>query len=82
MPDSTKYWFPGKRYGWGWGFPAVWQGWVVLVTYVVLLIVGARWVLPVYGTLIFAIYVASLSVGLLIICWLKGERPTWRWGGK
>jgi hypothetical protein len=82
MVDSPKYWFPGKRYGWGWGFPTVWQGWAVLVTFAVLIAVGSRVVLPRYGALPFAMYVALLSVGLFIVCWIKGERPTWRWGGK
>ena len=34
---SKQYWFPVKRYGWGWGLPIVWQGWVVLVAYTSLL---------------------------------------------
>lgn len=31
MPNGKSYWFPAKRYGWGWGPPATWQGWVVLL---------------------------------------------------
>ncbi len=30
MSVEKKYWFPAKRYGWGWGIPNVWQGWLVL----------------------------------------------------
>ena len=30
MQRNDKYWFPAKRYGWGWGPPNNWQGWVVL----------------------------------------------------
>jgi hypothetical protein len=26
----SRYWFPAKRYGWGWGLPVTWQGWAVL----------------------------------------------------
>lgn len=33
MPDKKDYWFPAKLYGWGWGFPTVWQGWLVFVCY-------------------------------------------------
>jgi hypothetical protein len=29
MPQDPEYWFPAKRYGWGWGIPVTWQGWVV-----------------------------------------------------
>ena len=30
----ARYWFPAKRYGWGWGPPATWQGWAVLAAFV------------------------------------------------
>jgi hypothetical protein len=26
VPNDKTYWFPAKRYGWGWGLPTVWQG--------------------------------------------------------
>lgn len=79
MKDS-RYWFPAKRYGWGWGFPTTWQGWVVLIGYFVFLAVGA-WVLPpnVYPQY-FSVWVAAMSGLLLGVCKLKGEPPTWRWG--
>lgn len=37
MSNIQKYWFSDKRYGWGWGLPSAWQGWVVLVGYVLFL---------------------------------------------
>ena len=43
MSGSTNphnYWFPARRYGWGWGLPATWQGWLVLAGYVLLALVG------------------------------------------
>ncbi len=30
MTNHLTYWFPAKRYRWGWGLPSVWQGWVVM----------------------------------------------------
>ena len=39
MPNDQRYWFPAKRYGWGWGFPRTWQGRVVLAVYVILIAV-------------------------------------------
>jgi hypothetical protein len=36
MPTNGKYWFPAKRYGYGWSVPTTWQGWLVLAVYVVL----------------------------------------------
>ena len=41
MPNERKYWFPAKRYGWGWGIPSSWQGWLVLAAFVGLLVVGS-----------------------------------------
>ena len=32
--EKKRYWFPAKRYGWGWGFPTTWQGWVTILLYV------------------------------------------------
>ena len=40
--DDRDIWFPAKRYGWGWGFPIAWQGWVVLLVYLVLLFLGTN----------------------------------------
>ena len=25
-PNPPRYWFPVKRYGWGWGLPGTWEG--------------------------------------------------------
>jgi len=30
----------------------------------------------------FAIYALILSVVLVLVCWMKGEAPKWRWGDK
>jgi hypothetical protein len=42
MATESGYWFRAKRYGWGWGLPAKWQGWLILAVYVALIIFGAR----------------------------------------
>jgi hypothetical protein len=82
-PDRTpKYWFPAKRYGWGWGLPSAWQGWVILVTYLTLVLGGVAWIQAFNGSLGYAIYVMLLTVTLLAICWRTGEPPRWRWGGR
>lgn len=82
MKKSTDYWFPAKRYGWGWGMPVTWQGKVVFAAFFVLLAIGALTLLPRYGQLSFVIFTVILSVILIVICWLKGEPPKWRWGNK
>lgn len=79
MHDS-KYWFPAKRYGWGWGFPSAWQGWVVLAVYFGLLVLG-MWLLPPHAyPHYFGLFAAVISGLLLWVCKLKGEPPVWRWG--
>jgi hypothetical protein len=80
MPDNGDYWFPAKRYGWGWGFPVTWQGWLVFAAFFVLLLAGIYLFPPGQSLAAFFLYVIGLSAVLLVICWLKGEPPRWRWG--
>lgn len=70
------YWFAAKPrgHGWGWGPPLTWQGWLVLVGFIVLLIAGSVLVLP-YGTSVFLVYVSVLGALLVYICAKKGEPP-------
>jgi len=81
MPsDDPRYWFPAKRYGWGWGAPTAWQGWAVLLGFFGLLAAGFLWLPPHRSMAAFAAYVFMLSAVLVAICWWKGEPPRWRWG--
>jgi hypothetical protein len=81
MPDEPRYWFRAKRYGWGWGIPGTWQGWLVLAAFVGLLAVGAVLFPPRTERGAYLAYVTVLCVLLVAVCWLKGEPPRWRWGG-
>lgn len=75
-PPEKTYWFPAKQFGWGWGVPGVWQGWLVLGLYLA----------GITALMVFApedkvsMGVIPMTVLLLIICFLKGEPPRWRWG--
>lgn len=80
MNNESNYWFPAKRYGWGWGFPRTWQGWAVFVSFFVLLALGVVLFPPMATVVPFLIYSTALSVILVVICYLKGEPPAWRWG--
>ena len=31
-----------KKYGFGWGFPITWQGWTVLLSYNLLILIGSK----------------------------------------
>jgi hypothetical protein len=74
MNDDKRYWFPAKPYGagYGWGLPITWQGWVVLVTYL-LLVIGAGTFLALYRGAVFVIFLAVITVAFLAICVWKGE---------
>ena len=76
--NEIKIWFPAKKYGWGWGPPNCWQGWVVLAVWLALLLGGGLLLGPHAG--LFAAYAVILGIALFIICLLKGEQPRWRWG--
>ncbi len=82
MTGERRYWFPAKRYGWGWGVPATWQGWVVLVTYLALVLGGAPIIHPRANAVGYFLYVTAWTLVLVAICWRTGEPPRWRWGEK
>ncbi len=73
-------WFPAKTYGYGWAPPVCWQGWVVIGVYVALLVTGAIWLLSKNAVESFVAYALGMSLALVVVCWLKGEKPAWRWG--
>jgi hypothetical protein len=79
MTDHDDYWFPAKRYGWGWGLPTKWQGWAILVGWVAMIGAAGTRLMPHRPGLFLAVTLL-LSLLLLLICFAKGEPPRWRWG--
>jgi hypothetical protein len=43
---EPKYWFPAKRYGWGWGVPGAWQGRAFLVLWLSAFVIGTGYLIP------------------------------------
>ena len=80
MSDKPKYWFPAKCYGWGWGPPSTWQGWIVLAGYLLLMIPGITIIDPIVNMINYLLYTTVLTAIFIFICWRKGEPPRWRWG--
>jgi hypothetical protein len=78
--NKSKYWFPAKRYGWGWGLPCVWQGWAVLLLYFIAVAAAYFGFDPAKRPIYFGVSLFILSILLIRICYLKGEKPKWRWG--
>lgn len=78
-PTEQRYWFRAKRYGWGWGLPATWQGWLVFLVWIAGFVLAIRYLIPrnFYVHLAFAVAMVGL---LLAICYKKGEPPRWRFG--
>lgn len=83
MSAPDGWWFPAKRYGWGWGPPVTWQGWVVVIVWFAVFFAGMG-MLRRHGLLFpwFLVWVLVMSVLLMGICYLKGEPPRWRWGDR
>ncbi|HAW52846.1 MAG TPA: hypothetical protein DCX54_11055 [Flavobacteriales bacterium] len=84
MKDEQKeIWFPAKRYGYGWGLPVTWQGWIVFLSYLLLVGVAGFTLTDTPLEIISLIaFVIILTAVLLFICIKKGERAAWRWGDK
>jgi hypothetical protein len=83
MNNEPSFWFPVKRYGWGWGLPVRWQGWVVFALYALLLYAGIYYLEPRRDIVGLLIYLAALTALLVVVVVAKGERPVgWRWGNK
>jgi hypothetical protein len=83
MSDNDReIWFPAKRFGWGWGLPCAWQGWVVLLAYLVMLTIGVLAIDPGRQQAMFTGWVVGWTILLCAVCWVKGERPRWRWGDR
>ena len=79
---DRRYWFPAKKYGWGWGMPTMWQGWLVLTAFIALLYGGLHFIDVQSQPRAFLLYISALSAALVTVCWLTGAPPRWRWGDK
>ncbi len=88
--DKNKLWFRAKNYGWGW-YPITWQGWLVVLIYVFGIVSHAFRTIDKAKTegssekeflwsYLSGIFI--LTVIMIWICYKKGEKPEWRWGGK
>ena len=60
---KNQYWFPAKRFGWGWGPPTTWQGWAVLIVWLAAIASAAFLLMPAH-------LVAFLLFNLILIATL------------
>jgi hypothetical protein len=76
--DDDGYWFAAKTWGYGWGLPSAWQGWVALLVYIALLTATLALPTTTLSRLTGAVIVTVAFIAVVV--W-KGERPAkWRWG--
>lgn len=76
---KKKIWFPAKQYGWGWGIPLCWEGWLTMSIFYILVGSAAFHWLPQHPKH-FVLSCIILTLLLMAVCYLKGEEPRWRWG--
>ena len=70
--DTKNYWFRAQRYGWGWGLPLTWQGWIIVIAYTVMIIAGI-FIFPLNEKkALFICWLVGFTILLLVICWIKG----------
>lgn len=78
-----KVWFKRKLYGWGW-YPATWQGWVVTLGYIVLVLAFSMTVdentPPQESVFTFHLPIILLTLAFIRIAYRTGEKPKWQWG--
>lgn len=77
--SDKKYWFPAKENGFGWGKPTTWQGWSVLLTYLTAVFLISVLIDPKQALVEWFAWVAISTSVLLIVCYVKGEAPSWKW---
>jgi hypothetical protein len=73
--DTPQYWFPVKRYGWGWGLPVRWQGWVALALYFGSIYAGVRYFRPRDSVAGFLVWLAIATIVFVAVVAWKGGRP-------
>jgi hypothetical protein len=81
MSNPNEYWFRAKRYGWGWGLPSSSAGWVFFLVWLVTLVGGCAW-LRRFNGLVPELFLGFMTALLVLVCYAKGEPPSWRWGDR
>ena len=88
--QTKRPWFKARSYGWGWT-PCSVAGWIVTAATAVLLVGGDLLVVMIARdpemthrrSMLIAVVLAwnTLIAGAaVVVCWMTGELPRWRWG--
>lgn len=78
---QRKPWFSAKKYGWGWGLPCTWQGWLVMALWLATIIIGSIVFNPERVIWwVFSLVILIPTIVLIIVVVRTSEKPKWRWG--
>ena len=69
---TQEFWFTAKRPGFGWGSPETWQGWIVLLSFLALIIITAKSSL---SSLLKGFLIIPAAGLFLTIYYIKGDKP-------
>jgi hypothetical protein len=85
--ETQHHWFSRKRYGYGWGLPTAWQGWLSLALYIASMLLGGVILLSDApdDTLTkevgyFFGWVLFLTLILYVVVRKHAPKPKWQWG--
>ncbi len=75
-------WFEPKRYGYGTGLPIAWQGWALMIGYIIALAGFGVLIAPRHPA-VFAVIAVVLTIAFLVVTahHTRGGMR-WRWGGE
>lgn len=74
---NDGYWFRARKYGYGSGLPLRWQGWAVLIGYMLIVTAAAGLLAP--RTIVGFLLVIGVSTAFLFTICRSRTRGGWRW---
>jgi hypothetical protein len=80
MDSGPRYWFRAKRYGWGWGLPLTWEGWIVITVWLCVLVAVVPSLHAHRHVIDRVVFIVGMVAALFGVCYWKGEPVRWRWG--
>ncbi len=80
-------WFGARKYGWGWGFPITWQGWLVLIGYLGFIVYDFIRLNNTQHSVsdLLINFVPDIIVATIVlvgIAYFTSGKPRWHWGDR
>lgn len=74
-PPTRRYWFQARQTKFGGFRPVTWEGWCVVLGYIVAWLVGPMIFSPTHQFVALGSYLVGVTVLLMLVHELKGEPP-------